>query len=123
MRGAMRNAMPVRNSERSTGPIPGGASASGAMRCNEVAHRIDEAARGWVEQMERMRKAERDLGQRLMTCATPAEAVAVSGEWMAHRIDSLMALQHRLIDMWLDQANIGLVGKAGPTEGDNDRDA
>jgi len=115
--------MPVSNSERSTRPIPGGASASGATRCNDVAHRIDEAARGWVEQMERMRKAERDLGQRLMTCATPAEAVAVSGEWMGHRIDSLMALQHRLIEMWLDQANIGLLGKAGHREGEDDRDA
>lgn len=115
--------MPVSNSERSTRPLPGGVSASGAMRCTDIAHRIDEATRGWVEQMERMRKAERDLGQRLMTCATPAEAVAVSGEWMAHRIDSLMALQHRLIEMWLDQANIGLLAEAGHREGEDDRDA
>ena len=115
--------MPVRNSERSTGPIPGGASAPSAMRCNNVAQRIDEAARGWVEQMDRMRRAERDLGQRLMTCATPAEAVAVSGEWMAHRLDSLMALQHRLIEMWLDQASSGNVGNTGHREGEDDRDA
>lgn len=110
--------MPVRNSTRSTGPTGGS-----AVRCNDAAQRIDEAARGWVEQMERMRKAERDLGQRLMTCATPAEAVAVSGEWMAHRLDSLMALQHRLIEMWLDQASIGIVGSTGHREGEDDRDA
>ncbi len=115
--------MPVRNFERSTRPIPGGASATSAMRCNNVARRIDEAARGWVEQMDRMRRAERDLGQRLMTCATPAEAVAVSGEWMAHRIDSMMALQHRLIEMWLDHASIGIAGNTVHGEREDDRDA
>jgi hypothetical protein len=84
--------------------------------CNNVTQRIDEAVRGWVEQMERMRKRETDFGQRLIACATPAQAVAVSGEWMAHRIDSLMALQHRMIEMWLDQATSGLVEKTAHRE-------
>lgn len=120
--------MSVRNSERSTRPIPGG-----TMRGEDMAQRMNEAARGWVEQMERMRRVERNLGQRLMTCATPAEAVAVSGEWMARRLDSLMALQHRLIEMWLDETRIGVANPASPTpacqkpdttrESEDDRDA
>jgi predicted Zn-dependent protease len=83
--------------------------------------RTREAIEGWVEQMKRMQQVDRDLGQRLMACATPAEAVAVSSEWMARRIDSLMALQHRLIEMWLDHARSGLV-RAIPTGGKRKHD-
>jgi hypothetical protein len=68
---------------------------------SEAARRINEAARAWVEQMGRMRAVEADLGVRLVACKTPREAVALTGEWMAWRLDSLMALQRRLIDMWL----------------------
>ncbi|MDA8248546.1 MAG: hypothetical protein M0Z28_05150 [Rhodospirillales bacterium] len=115
--------MPVRHSESLSGKVRPGASAAGTSPGDDVTQRIDEAVRGWVEQMERMRKGERDIGQRLMACATPAEAVAVSGEWMAHRIDSLMALQHRLIEMWLDQATISLTGKTARREDGDDGNA
>jgi hypothetical protein len=47
--------------------------------------------------------------------------VAVSSEWMARRIDSLMALQHQLVEMWLDHAWSRLV-KALPTGGKRKHD-
>ena len=115
--------MPIRHSESTGGKTGAGGYPAVAPSRDAVAQSIDEAVRGWVEQMERMRKGERDIGQRLIACTTPAEAVAVSGEWMAHRLDSLMALQHRLIEMWLDQARIGLVEKITTREDGDDGDA
>ena len=115
--------MPISHSESLGGKTRAGGYAAVASSHDAVAQRMDEAVRGWVEQMERMRKGKRDIGQRLMACATPAEAVAVSGEWMAHRLDSLMVLQHRLIEMWLDQARIGLVEKITTMEDGDDGDA
>jgi len=64
-----------------------------------------------------------DLGQRLMVCATPAEAMAVSSESIARRIGLLMAVQHSLIEMWLDHSLGGLVkamGTGGKRKHDHD---
>jgi len=51
--------------------------------------------------MGRMRAVEADLGTRLAACTTAREAIGLTGEWMARRLDSLLALQRRMIDMWL----------------------
>ena len=56
--------------------------------------------------MGQMQQVDRDLGQRLMSCAMPAEARAV---------------QHRLIEMWLDHARSGLI-KAMRTGGKRKHD-
>jgi hypothetical protein len=79
---------------------------------SEMAMRINEAARAWVEQMGRMRAVEADLGARLVACTSPREAVALTGDWMARRLDSLMALQRRLIDLWLALGEAALARSA-----------
>ena len=66
-----------------------------------VEGQIDDAIRRWLEQMARMRVVERELGKRLADCDTAHDAISLTGEWMARRIDSIIALQHRFIEIWL----------------------
>lgn len=63
---------------------------------------IDGAMSGWLEQMAAMRRVESEFATRLAHCRTAQEAIAVCTEWMAKRVDSLVAVQHRLIDLWLE---------------------
>lgn len=77
-------------------------------------------ARAWVEQMGRMRAVEVDLGTRLVACTTAREAIALTSEWMARRLDSLMALQRRLIDRWLMLSEATLVHSANGRGEKND---
>ena len=82
--------------------------------------RTREAIEGWVEQMKRMQQVDRDLGQRLMACTTlPSCGYQKRLDGTAHHL--LMALQHRLIEMWLDHARSGLV-RAIPTGGKRKHD-
>lgn len=63
---------------------------------------IDGAMSGWLEQMAAMRRVESEFASRLVHCRTAPEAIAVCTEWLAKRVDSLVAVQHRLIDLWLE---------------------
>src|SRR5574337_135153 len=63
---------------------------------------IDGTMSGWLEQMAAMRRVESEFASRLMQCRTAPEAVAVCTEWLGKRVDSLVAVQHRLIDLWLE---------------------
>ena len=42
------------------------------------------------------------LGIRLMECGTAGEAIGLGTEWLTKRLDSLIAAQHRLIELWLE---------------------
>lgn len=63
---------------------------------------VDDTISGWLEQMQAMRRMEGELGARLMQCHTAREAVGLSTEWLEKRLDSLIATQHRLIELWLE---------------------
>ena len=86
----------------------------------EAIVRFNDATRAWADRMLMMRGIEADLGTRLAVCRTLAEAIAVTSEWMARRVDSLVALQHHLIDIWLAYNAEGLRARLDCREPDDD---
>jgi hypothetical protein len=69
---------------------------------SELASNIGKTSMEWVSQIGQMRQFEAEFARRLAHCSTPSEAVALCSEWMAHRLDSAVAMQHRLLSLWLD---------------------
>jgi ribosome-binding protein aMBF1 (putative translation factor) len=63
---------------------------------------VNNTTAGWLEQMDAFRRMEEDFGVRLVGCRTAREAIGLSTEWLAKRLDSLIAVQHRLLELWLE---------------------
>jgi len=63
---------------------------------------VHSAVSGWLEEMEAMRRMEEDFAACLVRCRTAREAIGLSTEWMAKRLDSLIAVQHHLVELWLE---------------------
>jgi hypothetical protein len=63
---------------------------------------VNNTTASWLEQMQAMRRMEGELGIRLVRCRTAREVVGLSTEWLAKRLDSLIAVQHRLVELWLE---------------------
>lgn len=70
---------------------------------------IETATAGWLDQMAAMRRVEEEFAMRLIGARTASDAVSVCSEWLAKRVDSLVAVQHHLLDLWLQ-------GEAGRLE-------
>ena len=69
-----------------------------------LAERVRAACSEWISQMGVVQRHEAEFGVRLARCRTPSEAVAVCGEWMAHRLDSAIVMHHRFLELWLTSA-------------------
>ncbi|MGH7057173.1 MAG: hypothetical protein ACREFZ_04720, partial [Acetobacteraceae bacterium] len=63
---------------------------------------VESATSAWLDQMTAMRRVEAEFAARLVRCRTASEAISVCTEWLAKRVDSLVAVQHHLIDLWLE---------------------
>ncbi len=88
-----------------TSDLPGSGNKAGTepeSRYGRAVEDVNAATRTWIEQMGRMRNIEGELGPRLMACHETEAAVDLCSEWMTKRVASLVAVQHRLIDLWLD---------------------
>jgi hypothetical protein len=68
----------------------------------ELVSNITRTSSEWVSQVGQMQRFDVEFARRLTCCAKPSEAVALCSEWMAHRVDSAVAMQHRLLELWLD---------------------
>jgi hypothetical protein len=62
---------------------------------------ISAALAVWVDAVRMMRTLDRDLARELAACRSPSEAVEICSRWTAHRLDSLFALQSRVLEIWL----------------------
>jgi hypothetical protein len=56
----------------------------------------------WVSQIGQMHRLDVEFAARLAGCTKPSDAVALCGKWMGHHVDSAVAMQHRLLELWLD---------------------
>lgn len=70
---------------------------------------IETATAAWLDRMAAMRRMEEEFAVRFAGARTASEAISVSTEWLAKRVDSLVAVQHHLLDLWLE-------GEAGRLE-------
>jgi hypothetical protein len=87
----------------------------------ELISNIRKTSMEWVSQIGQMQRFDLEFATRLARCIEPSEAVALCGEWMGHRIDSAVAMQHRLLELWLDAmtASTRLKLEAGMPRGGN----
>lgn len=63
---------------------------------------IETATAGWLDQMAAMRRVEAEFATELVRARTASEALSVCSGWLAKRVDSLVAVEHRLLDLWLE---------------------
>lgn len=75
-----------------------------------LAEQVRAACVAWFSQAGIVQLHEADFGLRLARCPTPSDAVAVCGEWLAHRLDSAVVLHHRLLELWLAAVNAAEIG-------------
>jgi hypothetical protein len=66
-----------------------------------LAEQVRTACAAWFSQAAIVQRHEADFGLRLARCQTPSEAVRVCGEWLAHRLDSAVAMHHRFLELWM----------------------
>jgi hypothetical protein len=76
----------------------------------QLVARLKEACFEWVSQVSRMQQLDLAFAIRLASCRRPGDAATLCGEWMAHRVDSAVCMQHRLLGLWLD-ANTAAIAK------------
>ena len=62
---------------------------------------IEAASEAWSQGAATAHVLEMELAIRMTGCQTPTDALAVSGDWMAKRMVSLVSTQHRMLDIWL----------------------
>jgi hypothetical protein len=65
---------------------------------------VRSACAAWISQLSVVQRHEANFGARLARCRTPSEASTICGEWMGHRLDSAIAMHHRLLELWLTAA-------------------
>jgi hypothetical protein len=96
------------------GPVPGPAPGGGGGNVvssrdttlsdeaqQALAAQVRAACAAWFSQAALVQQHEANFGLRLARARTPSEAVYVCGEWMSHRLDSVVAMHHRLLELWL----------------------
>jgi len=76
-----------------------------------LAANIKKASMEWASQVAQTKQLDLAFATRLASCTRPSDAVALCSEWMNHRVDSAVAMQHRLLEMWLDAVTASTVRK------------
>jgi hypothetical protein len=62
---------------------------------------ISAALAVWMGAVRMMRTLDKDFARELAACRSSSEAVEICSRWTAHRLDSLFALQSRVLEIWL----------------------
>jgi hypothetical protein len=86
---------------------------SAAVTEQDQAHlvsKLKDACFEWVSQVSRMQQLDLAFAMKLAGCRRPVDAATLCGDWMAHRVDSAVAMQHRLLEFWLE-ANTAAITK------------
>jgi hypothetical protein len=76
----------------------------------QLVGKLKNACFEWVSQVSRMQQLDLAFAVKLAGCRRPVDAAALCGDWMAHRVDSAVAMQHRLLEFWLE-ANTAAITK------------
>ncbi len=71
-----------------------------------LAEQVRSACAAWFSQAALVQRHEAEFGLRLAQCRTTAEAAAVCGEWLGHRLDSAVAMHHQLLEIWMTFATL-----------------
>ena len=94
---------------------------------HDLAQKITKASLEWASQNSQMQRYESDFAVDLARCQHPFEAVALCSKWLAHRVDSAVSMQHRLLELWLDAVTTAaekeLVARTGDEPGGERSDA
>lgn len=67
----------------------------------DLASKIEKVSLEWVSQIAQMQQLDVAFATKLTCCSRPGDAGILCGEWMARRVDSVVAKQHRLLELWL----------------------
>lgn len=63
--------------------------------------KVEGAIATWMHALQMMRRLDGEFAVRLTACRTADEAATLCNRWMAHRVDSLSAVQSHLLEIWL----------------------
>ncbi|HUN86915.1 MAG TPA: hypothetical protein VMU48_21225 [Terracidiphilus sp.] len=79
---------------------------AGLGRCQppeqQATNGIDAALAVWMDAVRLMGSLDAEFANELAACHDPVGAVEVCNRWTTHRLDSLFALQCRVLEIWFD---------------------
>jgi len=81
----------------------------------EALAEINGALAVWIDSVRMMRTLDKDFAKELATCRSAAEAIESCSRWTEHRLDSLFALQCRMLEIWLTCASRTALDVSVPT--------